>query len=79
MYIYILYLFIYITYNIYIMLIISIGFSNETIRIERSDTAFKSVEEAFFEIQKFYNDNTNLHKILPLLEGKYLYLYIFLQ
>jgi len=45
-----------------------IGFSNETIRIERSDTAFKNVEEAYHEIQKFYSENTYLEKILPLLD-----------
>ncbi|ORY72354.1 hypothetical protein LY90DRAFT_667227 [Neocallimastix californiae] len=45
-----------------------IGFSNETIRIERSETAFKSVEESYEEIQKYYKDNSCLDKILPLLD-----------
>ena len=56
---------------------IRIGFSNETIRIERSDTAFKNVEESYHEIQKFYNDNTYLEKILPLLDGKRYFFFFF--
>jgi len=52
--------------------IYSIGFSNESIRIERSETAFKHVEEAYDEIKQFYKESSHLDNIIALLNGKIL-------
>ncbi|ORX51377.1 hypothetical protein BCR36DRAFT_411844 [Piromyces finnis] len=45
-----------------------IGFSNESIRIERSETFFKHVDEAYDEIKKFYNESSYLEKIISILD-----------
>ncbi|ORX77847.1 hypothetical protein BCR32DRAFT_295362 [Anaeromyces robustus] len=45
-----------------------IGFSNETIRIERSEKFFKNVEEAYDEIQKFYNNNKSLDQVVTIID-----------